>query len=374
MKTLRITLAALMILMTSVVASAQPMSVYAMRNNARFLTDRMAYTLGLPAAILDDLYYINYDYICGVNDYLDDVALGYRYDDYMEVLYARDYALRRLLTEAQWARLITYDYFYRPISFLNHRWSFGIYVHDHRMDHFYFGVPRLFNDYRGGRMFGGMPAGPRGPQGMVPGMQPERNVQIGRDGRIGVNRQGDIRNGAGNMQGEVTRQGGQAGQGGQGGQINLNGNVVRFGDGQGQRTQNGQMNQGGNNQRTQGGQMNQGGNRTENGNVSVQPVQGQTRTVTPTVQTRPNSSTRVNTQQNQQEQQRQQAQQRQQEQQRTAAQQAQQRQQAQQQQRTAAQQQQRTAAQQTQRQNVATPNRQGGNMGGGAARSGAGRR
>ena len=372
MKTLRITLAALMILMTSVVASAQPMSVYAMRNNARFLTDRMAYTLGLPAAILDDLYYINYDYICGVNDYLDDVALGYRYDDYMEVLYARDYALRRLLTEAQWARLITYDYFYRPISFLNHRWSFGIYVHDHRMDHFYFGTPRLFNDYRGGRMFGGMPAGPRGAQGMVPGMQPERNVQIGRDGRIGVNRQGDIRNGAGNMQGEVSRQGGQAGQGGQGGQINLNGNVVRFGDGQGQRTQN--------------GQTNQGGNRTENGNVSVQPVQGQTRTVTPTVQTRPNSSTRVNTQQNQQEQQRQQAQQRQQEQQRqqaqqrqqeqqrTAAQQAQQRQQAQQQQRTAVQQQQRTAAQQTQRQSVATPNRQGGNMGGGAARSGAGRR
>ena len=77
MKTLKTTIAAMMIMLTSLAASAQPMSVYAMRNNARFLTDRMAYTLGLSAALIDDLYYINYDYICGVNDYLDAVALGY---------------------------------------------------------------------------------------------------------------------------------------------------------------------------------------------------------------------------------------------------------------------------------------------------------
>lgn len=156
MKTLRTTAAALMIMLTSIVASAQPMSVYSMRNNARFLTDRMAYTLGLSAAILDELYYINYDYICGVNDYLDDVALGYRYDDYMAVVYARDRALRRLLTERQWTLLMSYDYFYRPISFHNHRWSFGIYRIDKRINHFFFGAPRRFNDYRGGTVFAGM--------------------------------------------------------------------------------------------------------------------------------------------------------------------------------------------------------------------------
>lgn len=156
MKTLRRTIAAMMIMLTSIAASAQPMSYYAMRNNARFLTDRMAYTLGLSAAILDELYLINYDYICGVNDYLDDVALGYRYDDYMEVVYARDYALRRLLTERQWARLMTYDYFYRPISFLNHRWSFSIYAYDTHINVFHFREPHRFNDYRGGHFFGGM--------------------------------------------------------------------------------------------------------------------------------------------------------------------------------------------------------------------------
>jgi len=200
MKTLKTTIAAMMIMLTSLAASAQPMSVYAMRNNARFLTDRMAYTLGLSAALIDDLYYINYDYICGVNDYLDAVALGYRYDDYMEIVYARDYALRRLLTERQWALLMTYDYFYRPIAFNNHRWSFSIYLHDRRMDHFFYAPPRRFNDYRGGTVFGGMrrvdvPGMRPGQPG--PGMPPPGGPV---NGRPGDNRMGDMR-------GEVIRQG-----------------------------------------------------------------------------------------------------------------------------------------------------------------------
>ena len=215
MKTLKTTIAAMMIMLTSLAASAQPMSVYAMRNNARFLTDRMAYTLGLSVALIDDLYYINYDYICGVNDYLDAVALGYRYDDYMEIVYARDYALRRLLTERQWALLMTYDYFYRPIAFNNHRWSFSIYLHDRRMDHFFYAPPRRFNDYRGGTVFGGMrrvdvpgmrPGQPGGP---MPGNPAPNGVRPGdvRPGNVATpnNRLGDNR--MGDMRGEVIRQG-----------------------------------------------------------------------------------------------------------------------------------------------------------------------
>lgn len=156
MKAFKKILVMLLMVLATATATAQPMSYYSMRNNARFLTDRMAYTLGLSASLIDDLYLINYDYISGVNDYLDDVALGYRYDDYMEVVYARDYALRRLLSERQWALLMTYDYFYRPISFLNHRWSFGIYAYDRHRTHFYYAMPRRFNDYRGGHFFGGM--------------------------------------------------------------------------------------------------------------------------------------------------------------------------------------------------------------------------
>ena len=128
MKRIRTLLAAVALFVATVAVNAQPMSYDAMRMNARFLTDRMAYTLGLGAEILDDLYYINYDYICGVNDYLDDVALGYRSDDYYAVLAARDLALQALLSPYQWSRLIAIDYFYRPISFYGHRWRFSIYA------------------------------------------------------------------------------------------------------------------------------------------------------------------------------------------------------------------------------------------------------
>ena len=214
MKTLRTLFAALAITMMSIAASAQPMSVYSMRNNARFLTDRMAYTLGLSAAILDDLYYINYDYICGVNDYLDAVALGYRYDDYMEVVYARDYALRRLLSARQWELLMTYDYFYRPISFVDHRWSFSIYLHDRRMDRFYYRMPRLYDDYRGGRFFTGMrridgPMGGHGrPYGAPGAPVAHPNGQAGGPGyHIGeVNN--NVTAGRGDVRAEAIRQGG----------------------------------------------------------------------------------------------------------------------------------------------------------------------
>lgn len=137
---------------------AQPMNYNAIRNNARFLTDRMAYTLGINNPVLiDDIYRINFDYIYGVNEYLDDVALGYRYDDYMMICEERDYALRMLLGDVLWSRIIGYDYFYRPIMFENHRWRFGIYLHDWDRSRFYFSAPRYYDGgYRGGHFFGGM--------------------------------------------------------------------------------------------------------------------------------------------------------------------------------------------------------------------------
>lgn len=174
MKTLKTMIATIALMVCTLTATAQPMSYAAMRNNARFLTDRMAYTLGLSSALLDDLYYINFDYICGVNDYLDDVAMGYRYDDYMSVVYERDYALQRLLTPGQWAILMTYDYFYRPISFVNRAWRFAIYAFDHRPNYFYYRTPRLYTSYRGGRFFHGMrPAPHRNVSGHRPGFRLE---------------------------------------------------------------------------------------------------------------------------------------------------------------------------------------------------------
>lgn len=163
MKTLRTILAALAILGGALTMNAQRMSYEAMSSNARFLTDRMAYTLGITAMdIIDDIYRINFDYIYGVNDYLDDVAMGYYYDDYMAVCARRDYALRTLLGDLMWNRIVGYNYFHRPIVFSNRRWHFGIYDYDRFGAHYYhYSAPRYYhNHYAGGHFFGGMPARP----------------------------------------------------------------------------------------------------------------------------------------------------------------------------------------------------------------------
>lgn len=142
-----------MMLTMANVVNAQPMSYAVMRDHARFLTDRMAFTLGLRADIIDLVYMINYDYIYGVNEYLDDMAYGYSYAEYDDILYHRDLALRRLLTAAQWARYMSYDYFYRPIVFANNGWRFSIYAYDTRHTYFHYAMPRYYHEYRGGRYF-----------------------------------------------------------------------------------------------------------------------------------------------------------------------------------------------------------------------------
>lgn len=159
MKALRTILVAVALLGGAVTLNAQSMSVMAVRSNARFLTDRMAYTLGIrDPFLIDEIYRINYDYIWGVNSYLDDVALGYYYDDYMTVCAARDMALRTLLGPAAWNRLLGISYFHRPIVFANRGWHFSIYDYDrHGRKHFFYNPPRPFgNGYAGGHHFRGM--------------------------------------------------------------------------------------------------------------------------------------------------------------------------------------------------------------------------
>ena len=179
MKTLRNILTAVVILCGTLTMNAQSMSITAIRSNARFLTDRMAYTLGIrDPFLIDEIYRINYDYIYGVNHYLDDIALGYYYDDYMLVCDARDIALRNLLGITIWNRLVGYSYFHRPIIFSNRRWHFGVYDHDRfGASHFHYAAPRPFgNGYAGGHFFGGM--APRGGRGVAapPPSTPRRGM------------------------------------------------------------------------------------------------------------------------------------------------------------------------------------------------------
>ena len=153
MRKIRTILVAVTMLTMANVMNAQIMTYAMMRDHARFLTDRMAFTLALRPDVIDAVYMINFDYIYGVNEYLDDMALGYTYAEYDDILYHRDLALRRLLTAAQWARYISYDYFYRPIVFANNGWRFSIYTYDTRHTYYHYGMPRHYHEYRGGRYF-----------------------------------------------------------------------------------------------------------------------------------------------------------------------------------------------------------------------------
>ena len=176
MKALRTTLAAVVLFIGAMTVNAQSMSIAAMRSNARFLTDRMAYTLGISDPyVIDEIYRINYDYIWGVNEYLEDVALGYYYDDYMAVVAARDIALRNLLGVRLWNRVVNYSYFYRPIIFANHGWRFSIYDYDrYGVNRFYYHAPRPLVTYTGGHFF--RPMAPRGGRMAPPPPAPARNV------------------------------------------------------------------------------------------------------------------------------------------------------------------------------------------------------
>lgn len=220
MKALRTTLAAVVLFIGAMTVNAQSMSIAAMRSNARFLTDRMAYTLGISDPfVIDEIYRINYDYIWGVNEYLDDVALGYYYDDYMAVVTARDIALRNLLGVRLWNRVVNYSYFYRPIVFASRGWRFSIYDYDrYGVNRFYFHAPRPLVTYTGGHFFHGMAPrrdnrmapppgrdmGPRG--GMAPGayrgaapragrandMAPRMNGNVNNNVNVNVNRNTNV--------------------------------------------------------------------------------------------------------------------------------------------------------------------------------------
>ena len=142
----------LMILMLCVSIPASAMSKSKVRENARFLTDRMAYELNLTSMQYDDVYEVNYDFIDNVRHIMDDVVRGHNYavDRYYEFLDYRNDDLRWILSASQYRRFMGVDYFYRPIYTTASDWLFRIYKVYHDVTHFYFDKPHHYKTYKGG--------------------------------------------------------------------------------------------------------------------------------------------------------------------------------------------------------------------------------
>ena len=131
---------ALMVMLTSTMA-ASAMSYEQARNEALFLTDKMAYELNLTDEQYEAAYEINLDYLMGVAG-RDDV-----FGTYWE---RRNLDLSYILYDWQWNAYIAASYFYRPLYWEAGYWHFGVYRRYPHRDFFYFGRPHFYATYRGG--------------------------------------------------------------------------------------------------------------------------------------------------------------------------------------------------------------------------------
>jgi len=120
---------------------ATAMSYEQARQQALFLTDKMAYELNLTEEQYEAAYEVNFDYLLGVND------PGELYGTYWE---RRNLDLSYILLDWQYNAYLAASYFYRPLYWNAGFWHFGIYARYPHRDYFYFGRPHFFDTYRGG--------------------------------------------------------------------------------------------------------------------------------------------------------------------------------------------------------------------------------
>lgn len=127
------------------------MSISKMRQNARFLTDKMTYELGLSMIQYDDIYEVNYDFLNNVRYLMDDVVRGNRYavDRYYEFLDYRNEDLRWILSASQYRHFMNTDYFYRPIYTTKSNWLFRIHKVYTDIKHFFYDKPKHYKSYKG---------------------------------------------------------------------------------------------------------------------------------------------------------------------------------------------------------------------------------
>ncbi|WP_242385795.1 hypothetical protein [Phocaeicola sartorii] len=128
------------------------MSISKMRQNTRFLTDRMAYELKLSPQQYNDVYEVNYDFVNNVRYLMDDVVRGYDYalERYYDFLDVRNDDLRWILSSAQYRRFMGAEHFYRPIYAHENKWQFRIYLVYNNVNFFYYGKPHHYTSYCGG--------------------------------------------------------------------------------------------------------------------------------------------------------------------------------------------------------------------------------
>ena len=146
----RLMIQAVMMVMTISANAARPlvacyqrdarMSYNAAKNEALFLSDKMAYELNLTAAQYEAVYEINLDYLMSLNGHAD--VFGIWWD-------RRNADLRYVLNSWQYDKYVALSHFYRPVAWQAGSWTFAVYTH-YKRGHFYNAHPKVSVTYKGG--------------------------------------------------------------------------------------------------------------------------------------------------------------------------------------------------------------------------------
>jgi len=116
------------------------MSYRSARQEALFLTDKMAYELDLTDDQYNAAYEINLDYFMNV---------GYERDILGICWERRNAELQYVLSALQYRVFLATEYFYRPVRWVRNTFSFLIY-NRYARNRFFRPAPRVYDTYRGG--------------------------------------------------------------------------------------------------------------------------------------------------------------------------------------------------------------------------------
>ena len=136
-------LAIILMTVLTMATTASAISYKTARDEAFFLTDKMAYELNLTADQYNAVYEINLDYIMVVENY------GDLFGSYWT---RRNSELSYVLSSAQYHAFIKAEYFYRPISFVSNKFVFPIY-NRYEKNRYYYMAPTSYDIYRGANRY-----------------------------------------------------------------------------------------------------------------------------------------------------------------------------------------------------------------------------
>ena len=129
-----------LVIMMAIAISAAAMPYNTARNEALYLSDKMAYELGLTATQYEAVYEINLDYLLNVDTRAD--VFGFWWE-------VRNRDLRLVLSTRQYDRFMASEWFYRPLSWGAGGWTFSIYTR-YGVGRMFFDRPAVFVTFRGG--------------------------------------------------------------------------------------------------------------------------------------------------------------------------------------------------------------------------------